>query len=61
MKTYKMEVVVQVLTITARDEDEAEAKYGAYFSNEVCPCGYENCECVDDMEDVYHITTEEKN
>lgn len=58
MKLYEMAVVTQVLTVRANSEDEAEAKYGAYFSEEECPCGSEGCDCVDDSEDTYHITSE---
>lgn len=62
MPIYTMEVVTQVLTIEADNEEQAEAKYGAYFSmDEACPCGVEDCNCVDDSDEVYHITTEEKN
>jgi len=58
MKTYVMEVVSQVLTISANSEEEAEAKYGAHFEGEDCPCGKGNCDCVTDSEDCYHNTTE---
>jgi hypothetical protein len=62
MPIYTMEVVCQVLTITADNEAEAEAKYNAYFDMyENCPCGIENCDCVEDSDEVYHITTEENN
>lgn len=63
MNTYTMEVVTQVLTIIADNEEQAEAKYNAYFTfGEDCPCGEEDCDCVDDQEDVYHNTTSnEKN
>jgi hypothetical protein len=62
MPIYTMEVVCQVLTITADNEEQAEAKYDAYFDmDEDCPCGVEDCDCVEDSEDCYHITTEEKN
>ena len=61
MPIYTMEVVTQVLTIVADNEEQAEAKYDAYFdSNEACPCGVVNCDCVDDSEDIYHITTEQE-
>jgi hypothetical protein len=59
MKTYTMEVVTQVVTISANSEEEAEAKYDAFFSGDDCPCGAEDCECVEDSEDCYHNTTEE--
>jgi hypothetical protein len=59
MKTYTMEVVTQVMTISANSEEEAEAKYDAYFSGDDCPCGADDCECVEDSEDCYHNTTEE--
>jgi hypothetical protein len=59
LRVFQMEVVTQVLTITAKDETEAEAKYAAHFeSDEACPCGAEDCDCVEDSEDCYHITTE---
>lgn len=58
MKVYEMAVVTQVLTVQAGSAEEAEAKYDAYFSDEPCPCGAESCECVEDSEDTYHITTE---
>ena len=60
MKTYKMEVITQVLTISASSQEEAEAKYDAYFDESDCPCGnhaYE-CDCVEVSEETYHNTTE---
>lgn len=61
MPIYKMEVVTQVLMIQAASEEEAEAKYDAFFTwGEDCPCGVKDCECVEDVDDVYHSTTEEK-
>lgn len=56
MNRYSMEVVTQVLTIDALTEEEAELKYDAYFSGEPCPCGEDDCNCVEDSDDVYHTT-----
>lgn len=57
MPTYQMEIVTQVLTITADSEEQAEEKYAAYFGDGDCPCGDgDNCDCVEDSEDVYHNT-----
>jgi len=53
---YSMEVVTQVITIDALTEEEAELKYEAYFNEEACPCGEEECNCVEDSEDTYHNT-----
>lgn len=58
MKLYEMAVVTQVLTVRANSEEEAEEKYDAYFSEDTCPCGNESCDCVEDSEDTYHITSE---
>jgi hypothetical protein len=58
MKTYVMEIVTQVLTVSANSEEEAEEKYSAHFDGEDCPCGEEDCNCVEDHEDCYHNTTE---
>lgn len=58
MKLYEMAIVTQVVVVRANSEDEAEAKYEAYFSEEECPCGAPECECVNDSEDCYHITSE---
>ena len=58
MKVYEMAVVTQVLTIEAENEDQAEGKYDAYFSGDACPCGAEECNCVEDGADTYHITTD---
>jgi len=60
MKTYQMEVITQVLTITANSQEEAEAKYTAHFDEGDCPCGQHtyDCECVKVSEDTYHLTTE---
>jgi hypothetical protein len=58
MPTFQMEVVCQVLTITADDEGQAEEKYSAHFGEGDCPCGEGDCDCVDDSEDCYHITTD---
>jgi hypothetical protein len=55
-----MEVVTQVLTITADNEEQAELKYESHFDYSVpCPCGDGGCDCVVDSEEVYHLTTEE--
>jgi hypothetical protein len=51
-----MQVVCQVLTITADTEEEAEIKYEAHFGDGDCPCGNDDCDCVDDSEDCYHNT-----
>jgi hypothetical protein len=57
MPTYEMQVVCQVLTITADTEEEAEIKYEAHFGDGDCPCGNGgDCDCVDDREDCYHLT-----
>lgn len=58
MKLYEMAVVTQVLTVRANSEDEAEAKYDAYFNEDDCPCGSAGCDCVEDSGDTYHITSE---
>lgn len=65
MNTYLMEVVTQTLTIQATSEEEAEIKYDAYFNgwgeDEDCPCNKgTDCDCVDESEDCYHITTKEE-
>lgn len=59
MKTYTMEVITQVLTIQAENEEQAEEKYSAYFEGAPCPCGADECECVEESEECYHTTTEE--
>jgi len=52
-----MEIVTQVLTITADTEEQAEEKYAAYFDDsENCPCGVSDCDCVEDSEECYHNT-----
>ena len=57
MPTYQMEIVTQVLTITADTEEQAEEKYASYFDySEPCPCGISDCDCVEDSEDCYHNT-----
>ena len=57
MPTYQMEIVTQVLTITADTEEQAEEKYSAYFDDsENCPCGISDCDCVEDSEECYHNT-----
>jgi hypothetical protein len=60
MKTYVMEVVSQVLTVTANSEEEAEAKYDAFFWEDECPCGEGDCDCVNSSDEVYHNTEEIK-
>lgn len=60
MPIYTMEVVCQVLTIQADNENQAEAKYAAHFEGDDCPCGAEDCDCVDDQEDVYHNTNSDE-
>lgn len=62
MPTYKSEVVTQVLYIKADSMEEAEEKYNSHFDySGGCPCGIgaDSCDCVEEVEDVYHITTEE--
>lgn len=56
MNRYTMEVITQVITIDALTEEEAELKYDAYFNQEDCPCGTEDCNCVEDSDDCYHTT-----
>jgi len=51
-----MEIVTQTLTITADNEEQAEEKYDIYFNGGECPCGGEDCDCVQDSEEVYHNT-----
>jgi hypothetical protein len=52
-----MEIVSQVLTITADSEEQAEEKYDIYFNGGDCPCGNGgDCDCVEDSEEVYHNT-----
>lgn len=60
MKTYRMEVITQVLTISASSQEEAEAKYEAHFDESDCPCGSHSydCDCVEVSEETYHLTTE---
>jgi len=58
VKLYEMAVVTQVITVRANSEEEAEEKYDAHFSGDACPCESESCDCVEDTEDTYHITTE---
>lgn len=58
MKLYEMAVVTQVVMVRANSEEEAEEKYDAHFNEEQCPCKEESCDCVNDSEDTYHITTE---
>jgi hypothetical protein len=60
VKRYSMEIVTQTLTIEANSQEEAEHKYNAYFGAEPCPCGQDQCDCVEDSDDVYHITTKLK-
>jgi hypothetical protein len=56
MPTYQMEIISQVLTITADTEEQAEEKYAAYFGDGDCPCGISDCDCVEDSEECYHNT-----
>jgi hypothetical protein len=60
MKRYRLEVITSVLVIEAENEEQAEAKYEAYWSmgGEPCPCGEDYCECVEYSEETYHNTTE---
>lgn len=47
-------------TIKAHNEAEAEEKYNAHFDSETpCPCGVDDCDCVDyDDGDCDHIMVE---
>lgn len=60
MKTFQMDVCIETLYITAENEEQAELKYDAYQGGEPCPCGADDCECVDASEDVFHTTEEIK-
>lgn len=62
MGTYRVEIVTQVLYIKANTQDGAENKYDKYFLGTRCPDHTEQflteCGCVEDTEDVYHLTNE---
>lgn len=59
MKTYKFEIVTQVLEVKASSQEEAEAKYDSYFAEEACPCGAHmyDCDCVESSEETYHFAS----
>lgn len=57
MKTYLASVVSETLSILANSEEEAEAKYAAYYDGEPCPDhgGRVSDCCVEYSDsDVYH-------
>ena len=57
MDTYLIQVVTQSFVFEADSAEDAEAKYDAYWADEPCPCGIDDCQCLqDEDEEVTHIT-----
>jgi hypothetical protein len=60
MAKYLIQVVTQSFVFEAESAEDAEAKYDAYWSQDACPCGTEDCTClIDEDEEVEHITTKQ--
>lgn len=63
-ETYKLYegVVGSTFAVVARNLEEAEAKYDAYFSEEPCPCLVPDCKCFlwdeDNTDHMIELTTE---
>ena len=54
-KEFRAEIVCQIFTCNAIDEEDAERKYSAYFDGEDCGCQDQGLECICDVYDeVYH-------
>ena len=59
MKTYVANIVSSQLVIDAEDKEQAEEKYDAYFSDDPCPCGKDECDCVTEEDEVFHYMEEQ--
>lgn len=51
MATYVARVIAGEFTCNARSEDEAEAKYDAWFEGEDCGCDEQALMCICDYDD----------
>ena len=61
MKQYEFHVYVETLTIWAKDEEEAEAQYAAYFENGECvlhKTPFMQCHCLESDDSVGHTVEE---
>ena len=54
MAIYEAKVISKTFTILAKDIDEAESKYDAYYWDKACPCLIPDCECLEVSDEVSH-------
>ena len=61
MTKYVARIITSEFRCNALDEDDAEEKYTAWFSNEPCKCDSQKLECICNLDDncVDHIWEEE--
>lgn len=61
MKQFEFNVYVETLTIWAKDEEEAEAQYAAFYSDGICvnhQTPFLQCHCLEHDDEVGHTVTE---
>ena len=61
MKQFEFNVYVETLTIWAKDEEEAEKQYDAYYEDGVCvlhDTDFSECHCLEHDDTVGHVMTE---
>ena len=57
MKQFEAKVYIETLTIWAKDEEEAEAQYAAFFEKGECvlhKTSFLQCHCIEREEEVGH-------
>lgn len=58
MKQYEFHVYVETLTIWAKDEEEAEAQYAAFYEDGECilhKTHFAECHCLEHDDTVGHV------
>ena len=58
MKQYEFHVYVETLTIWAKDEEEAEAQYAAFYEDGECilhKTHFAECHCLEHDDPVGHV------
>ena len=61
MKQFEFNVYIETLTIWAKDEEEAEKQYAAYYEDGICvlhDTHFSECHCLEHDDDVGHTVTE---
>jgi hypothetical protein len=61
MKQFEARVYIETLTIWAKDEEEAEAQYAAFYGSGECilhKTSFLQCHCIERAEEVGHTMEE---